>query len=648
MQHPDILLVNMPWAPMIQPSLALGLLQAILRDTGTGCRTVYANLDFTAEIGEQAYRTIIKTMSSDGLRDWVFGPAAFPDFRPDDSTFLRMVFERNRMTVDPDTFERTAKVVQSVAVTYVKSLAAKLITLEPRIIGCTSSMNQHVASLALLRYVRELDPGIITMIGGANCEDSMGQVTHESFRWIDYVVTGDADGLIVPLVEMMAEYGREIPLKTVPEGVLGPVHRKSGYPAPHRVVFDRLDDLPIPDFDDYFSTLDTSPPWLSQMILPSLPAESSRGCWWSRNGGCTFCGIDHEGRKFESKKAERVLQEFAALESRYNTGRIQTTDNVMDRSYYRSLLPLLAEKPQHYNLFYEVRPTSSNENVRKLAEAGIRWIWAGIESLNSEILSLAGKGLSAWENLQFLKACRQNGIYVGWNLMCDFPREKDEWYVSMADSLSRCTHLQPPAACTRVRLDRFSDYHRHPEKYGLRLRPARLSQFIYPLSEEDLNEQVYFFEDDARWDNPLFDSLLKRPGIRAVSDEVSAWQSGFYSENPASLEVSDNGRACRIFDSRPGSECMTIELEGIERELLMGCTVAPEMDALIHNHSGEKRELHRAIANLVDLGLVLLVDGHAVGLPLWAPVPALPAVWEYPGGGLVSPAMRRKINGRED
>lgn len=642
-QSPDIILVNMPYAPMIQPSLALGILQAIVLEAGLTCSTEYANLNFTAVIGEKAYRTIIKTMSSDGLRDWTFGPAAFPNFHPDDDTFLRMVFVRNTLPVDFDAFACTARTVQSAAVTFVRSLAANLIARGPCIIGCTSSMNQHVASLALLRYISTLAPDIITIMGGANCEDTMGRVTHEAFPWIDYIVSGEADDLIVPLVRMIAEHGRDVPREQLSAGVLGPVHRTGGYPASARAVFDRLDDLPLPDFDDYFTTLAASPPWLAHMILPSLPVETSRGCWWSHSGGCTFCGIDHARRKFVSKNAERVLWEFDLLETRYHTGRIQTADNVMDQRYFHSLLPRLAEQPRSYKLFYEIRPTCNNRHVEQLAAAGIRWIWAGIESLHSKPLALANKGLSAWENLQFLKACRQNGIFVGWNLMCDFPGEEDDWYIEMAATLACCTHLQPPAACTRVRLDRFSDYHRFPDKYRFKLRPARLSPFIYPLNDEQLEQQVYFFEDAARWENPLFDVLLTRSGICAVSNAVKTWQTRFYSENPVRLEATDDGTICRIMDSRPDTINEMIEIEGFQRELLLACNRAPQMDELNSRYAHIAGELDQAITHLVNRGLVLLIDGRAVSLPLWEPVPPLPRIWEYPGGGLVSPAMRKKI-----
>jgi magnesium-protoporphyrin IX monomethyl ester (oxidative) cyclase len=251
--------------------------------------------------------------------------------------------------------------------------------------------------------------------------------------------------------------------------------------------------------------------------------------------------------------------------------------------------------------------------------------------------------LSTWENLQFLKACRRYGIFTGWNLMCDFPGEEDGWYKAMADIVPLCAHLQPPAACTRVRLDRFSDYHRHPGRYGLVLHPAGPAEHVYPMTPEQLEQQVFFLEDPARRADPRFDALLDRPGVRSVHDAVNAWREHFYSGNPPELEASENGDVCMITDSRGDPAGRVIEIRGFERWILRVCDRAPAVEDLRKESARPGGEVDRALENLADLGLVVLIDGRAVGLPLRTPAAPLPQVWEYPGGGLVSPSMRRRI-----
>ena len=173
------------------------------------------------------------------------------------------------------------RAVRQAAAGFIDRAAERVLATGARIVGCTSTFEQQAASLALLRRVRELDPTVITLLGGANCEGVMGRTAHRSFPWVDYVVAGEADALIADLCRRILAEGREIPAGELPPGVYGPAHRDGGRTplgeAP-RPVFRDLDSLPVPDFDDYFRGLDGSP--FAAAVRPGLPLETSRGCWW--------------------------------------------------------------------------------------------------------------------------------------------------------------------------------------------------------------------------------------------------------------------------------------------------------------------------------------------------------------------------------
>src|SRR5262249_13110984 len=133
------------------------------------------------------------------LVDWLFAAAAFPDFAPDHEAFLDMLFANH-----PDLFasgqesgRRLLLELRRQTPDFVDFAAREVLRHEPRVVGCTSTFQQHVASLALLKRIRELDPSVVTLIGGANCETVMGKTTHQSFPWVDVVVSGEADGLVV-------------------------------------------------------------------------------------------------------------------------------------------------------------------------------------------------------------------------------------------------------------------------------------------------------------------------------------------------------------------------------------------------------------------------------------------------------------------
>ncbi len=656
----DVCFVNMPYAPPIQPSMALGLLQAILTREGFSAASIYANLLFVEEIGIHPYKLIIKTMSSDALRDWTFAHIAFPGWAPDHDGYLDHVIRRNRLPqgCEPGQFKEAVFEVRAAAAGFVDRIAGRLIERQPRIVGCTSSFNQHVPSLAILKRIRELAPGVVTIMGGANCETVMGLTTHKAFPWVDFVVSGEADGLIAPLVRSILQDGRGVDMTGLAEGVFAPIHRTAGYPrtqssgcddAP-RAVYSSLESLPVPDFGDYFDTLRALPQWLQSMILPALPLETSRGCWWGEKQSCTFCGILPQSKRYRFKPPSQVLREIDTLLQRYQVGRIQTVDNVMNIGFFRSLLPELARRRLPIKLFYDVRPNLNRQQVRLMRDAGLKWVWAGIEHLHDGALSLMNKGVTARQNIQLLKWCRQDGIYVGWNMMCDLPGEEDGWYTEMARTMPLLEHLQPPADFTRVRFDRYSAYHFRAAEYGLKLMPALLYSYIYPLSREDLRNQVYFFEDAARARNPLFEPLMRRPGIRSARRAVGEWTRAFYSGSRPVLSMSVARTRIRIHDTRRIAQEQEIELTGLPRSLYLACDIAPPVERVMSIFVARgfaKSEVERAAQDLLGRKLMLSVNDHLIALATREPLAGMPGLSDYPGGGLVSSAARARIEKRD-
>ena len=59
-------------------------------------------------------------------------------------------------------------------------------------VGLTSLFSQNMACFALARLVKERNPGVTVIMGGANCEDPMGAAIRANVKWVDYVFSGPA------------------------------------------------------------------------------------------------------------------------------------------------------------------------------------------------------------------------------------------------------------------------------------------------------------------------------------------------------------------------------------------------------------------------------------------------------------------------
>jgi ribosomal peptide maturation radical SAM protein 1 len=504
-----------------------------------------------------------------------------------------------------------------------------------------------VASLALLRRVREIDPSVVTLLGGANCESVMGRATHRSFPWVDYVVSGEADALVGDLCHRILDQGREVPKERLPAGVFGPAHRNgsarprlvalgSSEEAP-RPVFHDLDSLPAPDFDDYFRAVGESP--FHQAIQPGLPLETSRGCWWGAARHCTFCGLNGTSMTFRSKSSRKVLAEMRELEERYGIASFETVDNILDMAYFKSVLPALAaDGDGRRRIFYEIKSNLRRPQVELLKRAGIVWLQPGIESLHSAVLELMDKGVQGWQNLQLLKWCRELGVRLTWNLLWGFPGEEDGWYAEMAEWFPALEHLQPPGGTSRVRYDRFSPYQKRAEDFGLALRPASAMRHVYPLAEPDLADLAYFFTAEGRPDvfaHSGSDLMQGRPGAQAVRNGLDRWIGAFWS-GPPDLTVADDGAVLRFEDTRRCTLEGSCEISGLAREVYLACDEAPVeerlLPALVGRLGREEAEIAAAVEDLRRRHLLLRIDRRLVSLALRGPLEPLPAPTEFPGG----------------
>src|SRR5487761_111987 len=498
----DVCLVTMPYASLTRPSMALGLLKGILAAEGIAVTVAYANLWFAESAGLRLYELCSSKVPSVFLSgEWTFAGAAFaddPGRDAKDAEYLRQVLmasEQHPLVwrgARGEAHVADLRALRAAASDFVDDAAHRVLATGARVVGCTSTFEQHVASLALLRRIRELDPDVITMLGGANCETTMGEVTHRCFPWVDYVVSGEADGLIADLCRLALTRGRDVEPAELPRGVLGPRHRDLVAPRVlPRALFQDLDSLPAPRYEEYFAALAASP--LRASVRPGIPLETSRGCWWGAVHQCTFCGLNGTSLGYRSKSPERVLAELDELTDQYGISDFEAVDNILDMGYYTSLLPALAADGRKRRIFYEIKANLSRTHVEAMIKAGITWVQPGIESLHSDVLRLMDKGIKGWQNVQLLKWARELGLRLSWSILWGFPGEKDDWYEDMAGWLPALEHLQPPASTPRVRCDRYSVYHEQASQQGLILFPIGALSMVYPVGPGDLDALAYFF-----------------------------------------------------------------------------------------------------------------------------------------------------------
>jgi ribosomal peptide maturation radical SAM protein 1 len=538
--------------------------------------------------------------------------------------------------------------MRDAATNFVDRTARQILELHPGIVGCSSTFLQTTSSLALLKRIRELDPSIVTMIGGANCEGIMGEATHRCFPWVDYVVSGEADHIIAGLVERILSEGKDLQPEQLPPSVLGPAHRSGSTqrtPIQYGVI-QSMDGLPFPEYADFMEQVSATS--FAKAVTPGLLMETSRGCWWGQKNKCTFCGLNLPTGTYRTKSPERVIEEISFLKNTYQIKSFEMTDNIIDMDYFKRLLPAIQQEFPGCRFFYESKANLTRSQVMEFRNAGVRWVQPGIESLHTDALKLMNKGIQAWQNLLLLRHCREFGIRLSWNFLWGFPGEKEEWYSEMADWIPLIEHLQPPNGLISIRLQRNSHYFEQAEQYGLELHPHTAMFHLFCLPEADLMDLSFSFLPKGWFDcfsNRVDEKLKGRAGIEKLYQSIAGWRKNFWRWNSPILAIEDMGDRISVLDTRSCARECRYELCGLQRKLYLLFENAPTSASIPESYAaryGEAypaEEAETAIRGLLDWGIVLKMDGRMVGLGVPGDNPHLTGLREFPGGHLnISPA----------
>ncbi|MEU7584389.1 RiPP maturation radical SAM C-methyltransferase [Streptomyces sp. NPDC041068] len=610
-----VVLVSMPFMDFRRPSLQLGLLKAIGVASGFPVRTFHANLDFAARIGADRYRALSEHRRG-MVGDWLFSLQAFGDEAPDPDGRLLDDFAAELTYLAGDERRGTLRdqllrMRHDDVPAYLDALLDAFPWHTVRVVGFTSTFQQNTASFALARRLKERHAGLLTLFGGANFDGEMGVEFVRAVDSVDAAIIGEGDMAFPQFLRTLAAGGD---LDTVP----GLARRIEGrvVAVPPLPPLRRLDELPVPDYDEYFQHAED----LGILRRAShrsvwIPVETARGCWWGAKHHCTFCGLNATTMEFRSKAAERVLAEFAQQARRYRTFRFETVDNILDTRYLKSLFPALIGSDASYEIFYEVKANLGREQLKLMADAGVTQIQPGLESLSSRVLRLMHKGCSAAQNINLLRWAQYYGINVAWNLLWGFPGETQEDYAAQAAVMPHLWHLQPPSSANRIWMERFSPLYR--DRYTLlgHCRPEPSYRYVYPAGV-DLDRTAYFFEHEVKGALPDSDYLDVR---KAVDDWITASRGNHH--RPV-LQYWQAPHFVQIYDGRNEGKEGTYTFEGPLADLYLACSNRAITAATARNRLGLDQSVEAiegTLRELAKLGLVFLDGPAALALAIPAP-----------------------------
>lgn len=602
-----IALISAPFDSLVRPNIALSILKSALINAGYNAEVIYSNISYAKTIGTQNYTLIAeKFPTSMALGDAIFSHSAFGNVI-DWPEYLRDTALDTSGNYD-DIFDGQSEILPFLSqktVAWTSHFAEENTWQQFDLVGICATFNL-VPALALARHLKNKWPHIKTILGGAQCDGSLGATIMREFPWIDFVCIGEGESVIVQTCSNISR------LKKNHYGIQGLCWRNTSMQVIQngkRAFEVNINESPTPEFSDWFSARSDLPEDIK--LRSSIPIETSRGCWFGEKSHCTFCGLNGEGLKFRQRTPESAM---AQLQNALASGikNIFAVDNILPMSYFDSFLIDIVKLPNlTAELFYEVKANLTRKQCETLRRAGVISIQPGIESLSTNVLRLMKKGTTSFINIRLLKFCAETGLNAVWNFLYGFPHESGRDYELQADLISSIIHLQPPISTgSRVRMDRFSPLYFDSEQLGVtKISPSHAYRHIYFENPEARADLAMFFRFEGVFED---DPHIYTENVRK---KISEWR---LNAGTKALIAIDKVDEIHIYDDRWSDEAQKSVYFGLTGDLLKACQEGLSFQALADLLRVEAiDDISKELKYLTDKKLLLLIDGKYLSLPIF-------------------------------
>ncbi len=559
-----VVLVSAPWPLFNRPSIQLGALKPYLQlqypEQKVEAHHLY--LMVAERIGYKRYQAVAEKI---WLSESLYAALLYPE-RVEK---LERLFRRKAVghpVLGRTDFQELTRDLREVTDDVFNSTDWNAVGL----MGFSICVGQLTSSLYFIRRIKQKHPDIPVVIGGSAFMGSRSRGLLTEFPEIDFMVIGEGERPLAGLVNHLARPDNPDDLGSIP----GVVTRETPGNGDRSGMWqiEELDDLPPPDFDDYFHLLKTLGP--DSAFFPVLPVEISRGCWWQRGSGdgresgCAFCNLNHQWAGYRAKSPEVIVSEIDRLTSRHKLLSISFTDNLLPQKGAEDIFSGISRLDKDFSLFGEIRAVTPKRILRAMHGAGMREVQIGIEALSTRLLKTLNKGTTTIQNLEIMKDCEELGLINASNLIIRFPGTGAD---DVAETLRAIAFALPfrPLKVVRFWLGLGSPVWRTPRDYGLKaVFNHRNYAAVFP---PEISGAVRFIIQDYRGGKVLQRSLW-RPVKRAVRDwEKSYRELRWGSSNEPILGYRDGGTFMIVRQRRYGAEPLTHRLQGTSREIYLFC-----------------------------------------------------------------------------
>lgn len=599
----DFVLVAAPLQPYAATALGAAQIKSVLDRSGLRGKLANIYVDFAHRIGVGLNDFLAGLTSATGVGEVLFSSVLFDreDGYIDDfvTTFLPPeVLTHTVLRGFPVSTNHLLEALVLECDAFVEEHARIIAAEKARAVGFSVTAYNVMSSLALARALSSKAPDIKIVFGGSYFHGRIGKTIFDKFEFIDYLVADEGDVVAPPLFSALSSGKDPGPFPGVWDR-----RRPDRYTGSSVVPGSVFNDLPYPDYDDYFQRLDRY--GLRENCRVTVYLEGSRGCIWGQSGPCRFCGNPYAGQKYRTKDTRRLARELDYLLDRFGPEMICPTDFSLPSPHLREVYA----NSRSARVFAPLRADASDEDFQHLGRIPNLVVLPGVESFLPKDLEAMNKGVAPLENVRFLKRCSELDLHVVYNLLHPLPKQRGSDVLSHVDIISHLSHLKPPRMLALLFWP-FTEYVEDRASWGLEdLVPRHFYSYIYPFDDDTVASLCYEYVSDNYYD------AMEGSGQESLSRAIAEWHRRWWRSH---LVLTEREDCLAIVDTRFGWKPRIHRLSGIERSIVLACETPVSMDGLQMTTCLSRAEIEVALEWLIQKKLVLKAGQEYLSLAVRA------------------------------
>ena len=299
-----------------------------------------------------------------------------------------------------------------------KYITKILLKIRPDLVGLSAMAWQYDTCIKLIKLIKSVLPEVKIVIGGYHATLMSEEIAASpEGKLIDFMIRGEGEEPCRRLVNALDGSDR---LEDIPS--LSYKNETEFVHNPRGETMD-LSKLKLPIRDKRRLT------WGYHILYWKIELmETSRGC----TRACNFCSMRHMyGRSFRIYPIERVLADLDDIYYKRKARWVFIVDDNMVLNPKRVIAlcdAIIARNYKKLNLVVQadcISMAQNEEMVSKMAQAGFKSVFLGIENASAKNLESAGKGNIVNASRKAVEICHKYDIMVIGGLIFGFP-EDDE------------------------------------------------------------------------------------------------------------------------------------------------------------------------------------------------------------------------------